>query len=163
MIDKLKKLESQLPQFLESPDEWNSIYVDYHKPFVERLWRQIGEDRLYLHKIYPCQSSEALLHSHPWPSAVKIVNGAYEMGVGYSSKANLTPEVTSKLVLNPGVYYEMLSPFDWHYVCPLDVPSYSLMTSGLPFHSQNRVAHPELKTLNEKIKKELLDYFRNFY
>lgn len=157
VIGKLKEIEKQLPSLLSSVNEWNSVYINYEKPFVERLWRQIGEDRLYLHKIYPCKRDEAFFHPHPWKSAIKIISGTYEMGVGNSGSRS---DITIRLILTAGSYYEMLSLHDWHYVCPIEHPSYSIMVSGKPLNHNAKPERPGLKPLSNNVKNNLLEFFR---
>src|SRR5262249_49786382 len=38
MLDILSQLEQALPEMLLDESIWRSLYVDYHPPFVERLW-----------------------------------------------------------------------------------------------------------------------------
>lgn len=91
-------MEKELKSHLQDENSWNSVYVDYHKPYVKRLWKQIGANRVYLHQITPYERSESLLHPHPWPSAMKVIGGTYEMGVGYSPTKNI-PVIASTLIL----------------------------------------------------------------
>lgn len=52
MINQLRGIIADInPEEIISMD-WNSIDVDYYPPRVERLWLQLGKDRLYLHKIH---------------------------------------------------------------------------------------------------------------
>lgn len=83
MLELLARLKLELPDLLIDDTAWQGFYIDYHLPIVERLWRQWNEYRVYLHRIHPCKSEDALFHPHPWPSAMEIVSGAYEMIVGY--------------------------------------------------------------------------------
>jgi len=86
MIQKLYEIESNLVEIIDSGDregQWQTLDIDYHPPHVKRVWCQYDEStRLYLHKIYPCEREEALMHPHNWPSAMRIVKNRYEMGVG---------------------------------------------------------------------------------
>src|SRR5262245_5320802 len=84
LLDTLRRFEQKLPDLLADPAGWETVDVDYEPPRVERLWRQLEPDvRAFLHRIHPCE--RALFHPHPWPSAVKIVSGTYEMLVGYGA------------------------------------------------------------------------------
>jgi hypothetical protein len=133
----LYKVYSELPRLIA--DGWNTLDVNYEPPRVERLWRQFDDDhRVYLHRIYPCD--KALFHPHPWPSAVLICDGVYEMGIGYG-KGMEDPPVASKTLLSSGSAYEMVNPDAWHYVKPLGKPSFSLMVTGKPFGLYNPRAH----------------------
>jgi len=83
MIEDLKHIEQTvLMDLLRNPSIWNTLDVNYHHPRVERLWTQIVDARLMLHVIHPCKPEEALYHPHPWPSAMHVLSGKYEMGLG---------------------------------------------------------------------------------
>ena len=87
MIQFLKELELNfLIGLLEKPEIWNSLDVDYHPPRVERIWCQYGDYRIYLHFIHACKPGEALYHSHPWPSVMHVIEGTYEMGIGFNDR-----------------------------------------------------------------------------
>ena len=148
MLDKLHEAEDALPDLLrEGVDAWRSLDIDYEPPRVERLWRPWGpvvstgamsipsRFRINLHRIGPCES--ALFHPHPWPSAVRIITGRYEMGVGTRSvNQHYNPPEICRMVLGPGDQYEMVDPAGWHYVKPLDEPSLSVMITARPFTEQ---------------------------
>lgn len=146
MLELLKIFEEKLPQMLAEEELWNSVLVNYHHPFVERLWRNWGENRVYLHKIYPCEKNQSLFHPHPWPQAAKVLSGSYEMGLGYGEKENKEPSVITTVVVTSGTAYEMLDQHAWHYVRPLNEPSLSIMITGKPW---------ELPTGKEKKKMNL--------
>lgn len=109
-------------------DSWQSLDVDYEPPRVERVWIQHGDFRVNLHRIHPCD--KALYHPHPWPSAVYVLSGQYEMAVGTSNTE------ASRQILTSGSMYEMLDPHGWHSVRPLGRPSLSLMLTWTPFDHQ---------------------------
>src|SRR5205823_428108 len=93
MLDILHAAEKELPRLLASDDGWQSLRVDYHPPFVDRVFRDWSPPgaaegaryRISLHRIHPCAPAEALFHPHPWPSAMRIHSGTYEMGVGHGA------------------------------------------------------------------------------
>lgn len=116
--------------------QWKSLRVRYETPHVDRLWMQIDEDhRLMLHRIHPCE--KALFHPHPWPSAVFLFDGPYEMGIAQVPPAfEGPPTPAAKVLLAPGSYYEMLDPNGWHYVKPVAGPSYSVMLVGKPWQTE---------------------------
>lgn len=124
-IEYLKSVEKILPDLLVKPDEWNSLFVDYETPFVKRLWHQLTPNiRILLHEIHPCENP--YWHNHSWASAMKILNGEYEMGVGFSFNSEIPSEKEAlKIVFTNGGYYEMLSPKQWHYVKPINEPTYT--------------------------------------
>ncbi|MEO8581684.1 MAG: hypothetical protein ABI425_03835 [Patescibacteria group bacterium] len=164
MLTILSETEKLLPSLLMKPDVWTGLYVDYHHPYVERLWTQLGENRISLHKIYPCKVGEALFHPHPWPQAVKILKGEYEMGVGYGENHQKSPPIASTLMLKADTTYEMTDPDGWHYVRPLTEPSYSIMVTGKPWQEKNKSEEKlRLRTLTRSEKEDLLNTFKEFY
>jgi hypothetical protein len=135
MIKKLIEIEALLPALLEDPLGWQSLLIDYETPHVWRLWRQFDTDtRLFLHKIFPCDV--ALLHPHPWPSAVRVFTPGsviYETAVGRGVPEATAPPTPATFMLKDGSAYEMVDPFGWHYVRPIGGPIYSVMVTGKPY------------------------------
>lgn len=133
LLDKLQEyvFGGRLREDLAT-DYWSTLDVDYEPPRVERLWKPLpNEDaRIYLHRIHPCE--KALFHPHPWPSAVMILSGRYEMGVGFGS-GEQEPPVAARTILAAGSCYEMDHPDGWHWVRPIGGPSLSVMITGLPW------------------------------
>ena len=170
MLEMLHEAETLLPYFLQDESQWKDLFVNYEPPFVERLWMQWGEYRIYLHRIHSCKKGEALFHPHPWPSAIKILSGEYEMLVGYGPEDN-TPTVAMTLNLGPGTEYEMINRLGWHSVRPLAMPSMSLMVTGKPWQSietknwKNAPVHApmNLPGLKKKQREELFEFFRYRY
>jgi hypothetical protein len=183
MLETLHNALEQLPSLLAKAEDWNDVLVDYHPPIVERVWLQFGENRIYLHCIHPCSPEESLFHPHPWPSAMRVCSGRYEMGLGYYRPPKLTINrpskgerttygeanvVLSTLVLNEGSEYEMVDPSAWHYVRPLGTTAYSIMVTGKPFPTEARdknfTAKPQqpLKRLGPIRKAEMLWWFRDW-
>lgn len=163
MTDILLQVEQQLASLLLN-NQLHSMYIDYHPPFVKRIWLQHGEYRIYLHRIEPCTSSlEALYHPHPWHSAIRIVQGTYEMGIGHSA-TNETPVTDCKLVVGAGTMYEMTEPDGWHYVNPLSPAVFSLMVTG----KRNERPMPlepkkEFRALTAGERAEILQVFNAYY
>jgi len=160
MLETLAIVEKNLPALLYSLEGWTSLDVDYEPPRVERLWMQIDTIRIYLHRIHPCET--ALFHPHPWPSAVRVLSGRYEMAMGHRSDGmNMPPCVTSRLILTAGAAYEMTDEDSWHSVRPLDGPSLSVMVTGIPYTRSRR--HPgKDKTLNPLSDVQATDLLRAF-
>jgi len=137
MFDHLDVALRNLDEHLDA-DGWNTMDVTYHPPHVERLWKDIqslGEPvRLFLHRIHPCEPGEALWHPHPWPSAVKLIDGEYEHGVGFKAvhEGGESLNTACTTVLTKGARYEMVEPTAWHYVRPLKV-SHTVMVCGAPY------------------------------
>lgn len=181
MIEELKQIEKTvLMDLLRNPSIWNTLDVNYHHPRVERLWTQIAESRLMLHIIHPCETSEALYHPHPWPSAMHIIKGKYETGIAHrlppgfnqfldvetyikikgKEDANIYLRQLSKFEAAEGTYIEMIDPAGWHYVRPFDGVCVSLMLIGKPWDNKDDQDVPKqwgkLPELTEERKLEIL-------
>ena len=175
MIELLKEIELKLPELLKDPSVWKTVDVNYHPPRVERLWTQLGENRLMLHVIHPCKFEEALYHPHPWPSAMHILEGRYETGLGFKDTSNYIMDdpikpyyfkikQIAKLELTGDNYYEMLDPKGWHYVRPIDDVCYSIMLIGKPWESNQGKGLPDpgkLLELSEERKLEIIQVFKD--
>lgn len=167
MLDKLMKIRNDvlLEMISEGQEAWNSLDVDYEPPRVERLWRQIGEDRLYMHLIHPCE--KALLHPHQWPSSIFILHGEQEMVVAMPKNVFYPEdgtEIAATFSLREGSGYEMLNAAAMHSVRPVGGFSLSLMLTAPPFQKQI-YDHKEFgkagghSQLTVRRKQELLRYF----
>lgn len=163
MLELLDKALQELPELLRSQEGWNSVHVLYHPPRVERIWRQWGSHRIFLHRIHPCEEGEALFHPHPWPSAVRIMSGQYEHRIGVQThttgdkKLPVTIELT-RGVLTAASSYEMTNPDAWHSVRPLEGPSDSLMVIGPLYEPPVKMPSPpteKQKPLNRARFEEL--------
>jgi hypothetical protein len=162
MLDVLLAAEKELPALLEDAAAWRGLYIDYHPPTVERLWRNWNRYRLSLHRIYPCAAGEALFHPHPWPSAMRVLEGRYEMAVGYGPGLE-APPIAARLMLGADSLYEMTHPDAWHYVRPLEAPSLSLMVTGPPWERPAPGSGKELRSLDAEEAAALLACFRQRY
>ena len=160
MLDVLCRVEAVLSEMLEGPG-WNSLYVDYHPPIVERVWREWSEGhRVYLHRIHPCEKQEALFHPHPWPSAMRVLSSAYEMAVVYGKEM---PPVAARIILTAHSAYEMVDMDSWHSVRPIDGPSLSLMVTGPPWNRPSPKSKKPLNPLPDEQKEEIIAFFREYY
>jgi hypothetical protein len=162
MLNLLEAAEKELPRLLRDEAGWNSLYIDYHPPTVERLWRPWGECRLALHRIHPCERGRALFHPHPWPSAMRILSGEYEMAVGYG-KGEEPPPVAALMIAAGDFRYEMTDPDAWHYVRPLGRPAMTLMVTGKPWDRPTPRSSQPLQPLSEAQKSLILHFFRERY
>jgi len=162
MLDVLARLESELPALLADDARWQSLDINYHPPFVERLWMQWGEYRVSLHRIHPCAPSDALFHPHPWPSAMRILDGKYEMAIGYG-KGSEPPPVAGRIIASTDVRYEMIDQDAWHYVRPLERPAMTIMVTGKPWKRESPMASEPLQPLDDKRRNELMAWFRAKY
>jgi hypothetical protein len=138
------------------------MYIDYHPPTVERLWRKWGEYRICLHRIHRCAAGEALFHPHPWPSAMRILSGEYEMAVGYG-KGEMPPPVAARLIASGPFCYEMTDPDGWHYVRPIGHAALTLMVTGKPWDRPSPKSDMPLRPLTTEEKSALLRFFRKRY
>jgi hypothetical protein len=162
MLDELRKIDVR--RLLEEA-EWTCLDIDYHPPRVERMWTSIGNGmRLNLHRIHPCKASDALWHPHPWPSAMQIITGHYEMGIAYFPTHDHMVTL-GKVELGPGDRYSMDTPFSGHYVAPLDdTPSLSLMLTGKPWETSHRhLGKGQAKTLSKADTESLREAFETHF
>lgn len=122
----------QFAETIRRPD-WKSVHVTYDKPEVMRVWWQVGDLRLNLHRIKGCRPGESFFHPHPWPAAFLQVSGGYYMDVGFGAGIE-PPPVSHTIFLGPGSAYEMENPDAWHSVRPPLRPesSLSIMLTGKP-------------------------------
>lgn len=162
MLDVLEALEKELPWLLEDGGAWESLYIDYHPPTVERLWRPWEDYRVSLHRIHPCPPSRALFHPHPWPSAMHLLAGRYEMEIGYGSGEE-PPPVSSRIIATEGSRYEMTHPDAWHSVRPLERSVITLMVTGKPWSRPAPSAGRKLDPLSPVQREALFSFFRERY
>lgn len=166
MKNILSHVEQELVYLLANDNNWKSVYVDYHKPFVKRLYTNFmyqGHNyRIYLHQIESCDINEALFHPHPWPSIMKLLSGSYNMFVGYGEGLQ-SPPVAVKLELPTDTIYEMSEINAWHAVAPILDNSFSLMITGEPWQRESHKSTKTLYELSLEEKKHILDFFRNIY
>ena len=162
MLHMLARLEQSLPVMLQDGSIWESLYVDYHPPTVERLWTSWGEYRVFLHRIHPCAREQALFHPHPWPSAMRVLEGEYEMAVGFGPGME-EPPVAALMVSRGDFRYEMTHPDSWHYVRPLGGPTLSVMVTGRRWNRESHKSTKPLRPLGVEQVAELLQLFRARY
>lgn len=162
MLNVLYAVEAELPHLLADEAGWNSLYIDYHPPTVARLWRSWREYRISLHRIHPCAAGEALFHPHPWPSAMRVLAGEYEMAVGYGP-GETAPPVAARMIATGDFRYEMTEPDAWHYVRPIGAPTYSVMVTGIPWTRSSPTPGKPLRALTVAEGVELLRFFRQRY
>lgn len=161
-LEKLIQVEQVLPRLLRNDSEWTTLDIDYLPPRVERLWREYNNLRIYLHRIYPSLREEIHFHPHPWPCAVRLLKGSYEMGIGYGER-DKAPPLASTLLLAQGTCYEMIERNSWHYVCPQTEITYSLMIAGKPWEGLGAKSTLSLEPLPNESKQEILVFFRTNY
>jgi hypothetical protein len=161
-LQTLNKEIQNLPDYLANRDGWVSLLIEKYPPVIHRLFYRINDDySIYLHKLFNCHGERAYMHSHSWPFALKLIEGSYEMGVGYSSDRDKPPESTFKTIVLPGNVYEMITPDTWHYTKPLPGCDYSYSVMVVGNRIRPRLAQ-NTSPLTEQQKSELFDYFENF-
>ncbi len=167
MLARLDRALEVLPKWLNDPDGWKSLDVDYHSPRVERLYRSFETGRVFLHGIHPCEPHEALTHPHPWPSAMLVLCGTYRSRVGYA--AGLSDPIIvheSQVTAWPQTNYRyaMEHPDGWHAVMPVKAMVYSVMVTGPKWKRRSlpltECAAGKLKGIVPHRKEELLRLFR---
>lgn len=164
MLNNLYKIEKLLPELLMDHKRWNSLFIDYHAPIVERLWTDVGSLRVSLHRIHSCKIEEALYHKHPWPSAMRVVEGKYEMGVSHKVGDQAPVELAATLILPEGSAYEMTDPYGWHYVRPLSKTTLSLMVTGPPWMPGSTKSNLQLGLLTDLQRSKLFaDFMKHFH
>lgn len=161
-LEKLYATEAELPKLLADEATWNTLFVNYSQPFVERVYRDYNGLCICLHRIASCDAGAALFHPHPWPSAMRIVSGSYEMGIGYGTTTD-EPPVAATLVLPATSVYEMTDPNGWHWVRPLTHHSLSLMITGITWNRLSPKSTEPLGPLSSEAKDEIMQAFRNAY
>lgn len=164
MIDQLKQIEDKMIlSLLNQPDKWKTLLINYHPPMVERCWIQIGNYRLYLHFIHPCEAKDALFHPHPWPSAMHVLHGRYEMGLGFGPGNEEPPKMCTLLLENGGAYYDMTHIDGWHYVRPIGGPCATVMLAGKLWGREEIKEAGPLGPLSDERKKMMIEWFESYY
>lgn len=158
MLSELKEALKELPELLKDDEGWSSLDITYHAPRVKRLYRQWGDYRINLHEISPCGPGEALFHRHPWSSAMIVLVGVYEMGVGYGPGLE-KPPIAAKIIMKENSCYEQTEFDSWHYVRPLTTV-YTVMLTGKPWET---IGGPKynLEPLTSEEKEDMLTMFSN--
>lgn len=164
MIDKLQQIEEKkILELLAKPELWETKLVNYFPPTVERCWVQLGNYRLLLHFIHPCKSEEALFHTHRWPSAMHVLNGKYEMGLGFGP-GNTPPPKMATIFFDNGGYYDMTHVDGWHYVRPTETVCATVMLTGKLWEREETATDfGKLGPLTNERKLVMLEWFAKWY
>jgi hypothetical protein len=163
MIKELENLLPSIPLLLENEEAWGTLLINKYPPTIHRAFLKLSDDRiLLLHKLFNTQHEHALMHSHSWPFACKVIMGGYEMGVGFSEDRNQPPQSVFTSVIKTGDIYEMLSPDVWHYTKPAENTeySYSIMLIGKRCRERKAENNSPLFTTQ---KNELFSWFKAYY
>lgn len=162
MLEELNKTLLSLPTLLDEPEIWDSLIINRRKPHTYRIFTQVGDNRICLHKFDVCNREEAFKHPHPWPGAFKVLKGKYQMFVGHSIDLQAQPREVATFIVSAGSSYEIVSPHTWHSVIPLET-TYTVMVNGPPFEYQHKeVRTTKGKDLEKMTKDELLESLEVF-
>ena len=131
MIKELNSLLPTIPNLIRN-NNWNTLLINKYPPIIHRLSLKISENRtILLHKLFNTEDELALMHSHSWAFACKVLQGGYEMGIGFSQNRDIPPKPIMTSMIKSGDIYEMTSPDVWHYTKPLENKiSYSVLLIG---------------------------------
>jgi hypothetical protein len=169
VLELLHAAERDLPDLLASPEGWRAYKLERDPPFMERMLRSYRDGKLYLHRIHPCASNAASYHPHPWPSAMRLVEGTYELSLGHGAGKH-PPEVAARLIVNQGFEYEMIAPDAWHSVRPIGAPAMTVMVTGPCWNRPSRDDNPAvfsndapIAPLSEAEIAMMLTYYRRQY
>ena len=159
MIEELNQILPQIPKLLLN-NKWDSLLINKYPPVIYRLSLKISNDRtLLLHKLFNTNSDQALMHSHSWPLACKVLNGEYETGIGYSNDRNHTPKSDFTSFVKSGDIYEILSPNLWHYTKPVKNCKFTYSVLLIGERCRERKAENNDK-LSETNKQEMFSWFK---
>jgi hypothetical protein len=134
-----------MPLILQRPD-FKTTKILHDDPEVWRVWWQLWEIRVALHKIFPCVEGECFFHPHPWPSTVRCLKWGYNhrLWVYNGLKEDierLKPEdieqfsnwlVPFDTTVRAGDLYLMPDIRQFHQVSTPEI-NYSLMIIGTPY------------------------------
>lgn len=162
-LNLLAEVENELPERI-AKGSFRSMHVTYAKPYVERLFYSRGEHRVFLHRIDSCAPEEALWHTHPWPSLIKVLDtegGLYRHSVGDKDSvfAVQTGVASSQPELRP-ITYTMLEPKAYHSVST-DMTSWSVMITGPRWSPPEPSKHQAV--ISQTRVQELLAHWRLLY
>jgi hypothetical protein len=162
MINELEDILSSIPKLLLN-NKLDTLLINKYPPIIHRISIKISDNRtLFLHKLFNTEEKKALMHSHSWNFACKVLQGKYEMGIGFSSDRNKPPASIYTSFVKAGDIYEMTSPNIWHYTKPTSDTAYSYSVMLIGERYRERRAENNEK-LSIKDKQELVSWFLNFY
>ncbi len=138
-------------KILKDPStQWGSFESLSGRFRFDQVWTDLGEDRLAVNRIHPCP--KGFYHPHPWPFAVILLQNSYRMAIGYGEQS---PRISMNIEVAAGSSYEMVDPYGWHDVVPIEGPVVSLMLRG-PFWPPNTPSTKVLPPLSVSTRDELL-------
>lgn len=148
MLDTLEVVLDKIPELTRDASRWESLVINRRKPYTFRAFTNIGGLRVCLHRFEGCDPQESFYHPHPWPGAFIILEGAYNMKLGYSADRESPPKPVAQIKMVAGSRYEIIEPMTWHTVEPITDVVYTVMINGQPWKSD--VAHSEVRTTKGK-------------
>lgn len=137
---------------LENPSAWFGMAIRHEIPHIDRIWMDVGNDRLCLHRLHPVHPPmKPYYHRHPWACETYLLHGSYHMDLGFGPGPE-PPPVMCRALMTAGSKYVMDHPHAWHSVMPLDGPVYSF------FHITHRWGPDETvagicRTRHSRLKK----------
>lgn len=145
MILELKNMLPVIKNLCSYEDIWDSLIINRRKPHTTRVFTQLNEYRICLHRFEAASKSDCFAHPHGWPSAVLILDGAYWQEIGISKDLHSEPEWIYEENLQDGSSYSISNNRVWHKVVPYRT-TYTIMINGKPFEEQ----HDEVRTTKGK-------------
>lgn len=127
-------------------DQAKTVKILHDEPEVHRIWWELGEIRVAIHRIFSCKEKSCFFHPHPWPSAVECIQGGYTHRVAMyngpredvmSLQSQQLESFVHKLTVMemevvPGFSYYMPDIRQFHQV-DVERESYSIFVSGVPY------------------------------
>jgi hypothetical protein len=176
MYPVMQEIEQYLPSLLQDRDSWKSLFIDYQKPYLMRIYRDIESStlkatvRVSLHYFLPDASpqneeGEFLYHPHAWASSMRILEGMYSQFHGFANQRGLAPPPAKlcNTIHIQGDSYAMNHPWLWHEVNPFPNQAVmTLMVTYMPaFWDQDAPqSSKKLRSLNEEELQFMFTEFR---
>ncbi|MGA7328679.1 MAG: hypothetical protein WBX25_30380 [Rhodomicrobium sp.] len=182
----LRTTECVIPDLLRARNRWRSLFIDYEKPHLMRLYVQLGAVRISLHYFLPARKEDLsngeefdanLYHPHPWWSVMRILEGRYRQWFGVASEVLRTRDSEEQKLAKtpvrailveqvPGSFYAMTHPFAWHQVLPVpDQAVSTLMVTVIPKGWSQRDLPPPVRQreLTSQERSFMFSHFKRFY
>lgn len=171
----MEEIEGKLPLLLEEQECWKSLFIDYQKPYLMRIYRDVKSStlnatvRVSLHYFLPdpdpkTDAGEFLYHPHAWASSMRILEGSYCQSHGFANGRGLRllPEKLCRTVHFQGDSYAMNHPWLWHEVNPF--PNQAVMTLMVTYIPEvwDQEAPQSTKKLRALTEEEMQFMFSEF-
>ena len=160
----LDAAQAALPVLLSPPhrDSWIGALSIQDGQELERLAIDLTMDGtkyvLLLHRFQREPQELVSRHVHPWPLAVHVLEGSYQMDFGPGAADVL--ELTDSNLIQAGDRY-VIAPDVWHSVRPVSEETYSIAIRPKADPQERRVSNPlaRVQSLDTSIREALLAYF----